>query len=70
MELVECLVFSKNIRTSRNPMVMGLRSDQKKRKGLQFMSHLVNADNKILLRRKVFFIKTIYLKGLKKEFLD
>jgi hypothetical protein len=48
MELVECLVFSKRIRTSRNPMVMGRRSDQKDGKSLQlFMSHLVNADNKL-----------------------
>jgi len=28
-------------------MVMGRRSDQKRRKGLQFMSHLVNAGNKL-----------------------
>jgi hypothetical protein len=29
MELVECLVFSKSIRTSRNPMVMGQRATKK-----------------------------------------
>jgi hypothetical protein len=40
-------IFKSMMRTSRNPMVMGWRNDQKRQKGLQFMSHLVNANNKL-----------------------